>query len=322
MNQLNPKGQLQHFISLDGLKREHLLAIFERADTFFDPNTGLIRSLPALAGKMVVNLFFEASTRTRSTFELAAKKLSAEVLNLHIASSSTSKGESLRDTVRNMEAMQCDCLIIRHPVSGSAQFVAEQVKPGVGVLNAGDGWHAHPTQAMLDMYTILKHRGPDFSQLSVAIVGDVLHSRVARSQIQALQLLGAGEIRVIGPKTLLPEYAASLGVQVFHDLKQGLKDVDVIMLLRLQRERMQGSLLPEGDAFYRQYGLTEQSLPFAKPNALIVHPGPMNRGVEIQSEIADSANAVILEQVTNGIAVRMAILSMIFEAQSFYHQKA
>lgn len=315
VNQFNDKGQLQHLLSFEGFKREHFFTIFERASHFFDPHTQHIRGNTALAGRVVVNLFFEASTRTRSTFELAAKKLSAEVLNLHIASSSTSKGESLRDTVLNMQAMQCDCMVIRHPSSGAAQFVAEQLNPHVGVLNAGDGWHAHPTQALLDMYTILKHKGPNFHERSVAIVGDILHSRVARSQIHALQLLGVGDIRVIGPQTLLPKDAESLGVQVFHTLNEGLKDVDVIMVLRLQRERMQHGLLPEGQAFYREYGLTTERLSWATPDVLVMHPGPLNRGVEIQSEVADGPRSVILEQVTHGIAIRMAVLSMIHESR-------
>lgn len=310
-----------HFLTIEDLSRAHLLYILDRAEQYFDEKTGFIHSSKLLEGKTVANLFFEASTRTRSTFELAAKKLSANVLNLNMSTSSTSKGESLRDTIRNLEAMQCEFFVIRHSSAGAAQFIAQQVRPGVGVINAGDGCHAHPTQAMLDMYTIRKHRGPDFSQLCVAIVGDILHSRVARSQIQALHLLGIGEIRVIAPKTLLPRQAAeAFGVQVFHDLKEGLAGVDVIMVLRLQLERMQGTLLPTGDAFYRQYGLTQHTVSFAKPNALIIHPGPINRGVEIQSEVADGPNAVILDQVTNGIAVRMAVLSCIHEAQQPYQR--
>ncbi len=306
---------MRHFLTLDGLKKSDLCAILDRAESFFDPHTGLILPQNSLAGQTVANLFFEPSTRTRSTFELAAQKLGATVLNLNIGTSSALKGESLRDTVRNIKAMQCRLMVVRHATSGAAHFIASQVQPLVSVINAGDGRHAHPTQAMLDMYTLRKHLGSDFSALSVAIVGDVLHSRVARSQIHALHLLGVGEIRIVGPKTLLPEHSHTLGVRLFHDLKQGLAQVDVIMVLRLQTERMQGALLPQGEAFYRQYGITQESVAFAKTGALIIHPGPINRGVELQSEVADGPQAVILDQVTNGIAIRMAILELIYQAQ-------
>ncbi|MBI2791489.1 MAG: aspartate carbamoyltransferase catalytic subunit [Gammaproteobacteria bacterium] len=311
MLQFNKQKRLKHLLTIDGLKKEHLIEILDRAETFFSPNGEIIQT-DMLQGKTVANLFFEASTRTRSTFELAAKKLSASVLNLDISHSSTSKGESLRDTVRNLEAMQCQLFVIRHATSGATHFVAQHVNPNVSIINAGDGCHAHPTQALLDMFTIRKHRG-EFHKLNVAIVGDILHSRVARSQIHALNILGAGEIRVIGPKTLLPSHAEQLGVHVFHDLRQGLQGVDVIMMLRLQLERMQRALLPKGGAYYRQYGLTSETLRLANKDALIIHPGPINRGVEIESDIADSPNAVILDQVTNGIAVRMAVMSLLVE---------
>lgn len=309
-NQLDKNGRLRHLLSLDGLSKNHIIEILDKAQNFFCAHSGEILQTQELQGKTVANLFFEPSTRTLSTFELAAKKLCANVLNLQISHSSTSKGESLRDTVRNLVAMQCQLFVIRHSTSGAAHFVSQHVAPGVAIINAGDGTHAHPTQALLDMFTIRKHRG-DFRSLKVAIVGDILHSRVARSQIHALKLLQTGEIRVIGPKTLIPIFAEDLGVRVFHHLGQGLKDVDVIMMLRLQTERMQQGLLPKGNAYFRSYGLTSESLAFAHPNALIIHPGPINRGVEIQSEIADSPQAVILEQVTNGIAVRMAIMSLL-----------
>ena len=311
MLQFNKQKRLKHLLTIDGLKKEHLIEILDRAETFFSPNGEIIQT-DILHGKTVANLFFEASTRTRSTFELAAKKLSASVLNLDISHSSTSKGESLRDTVRNLEAMQCQLFVIRHATTGAAHFVAQHVNPTVSIINAGDGCHAHPTQALLDMFTIRKHRG-EFHKLNVAIVGDILHSRVARSQIHSLNILGAGEIRVIGPKTLLPSHVEQLGVRVFHDLRQGLKGVDVIMMLRLQLERMQRALLPKGGAYYRLYGLTSETLQLANKDALIIHPGPINRGVEIESDIADSPNAVILDQVTNGIAVRMAVMSLLME---------
>lgn len=309
--QFDKKGRLRHLLTIEGLHQEHLIEILNRAEEFFTPSGEIVQT-NQLNGKIVANLFYEPSTRTRSTFELAAKKLSASVLNLNISHSSTSKGESLRDTVRNLQAMQCQLFVIRHGSSGAAHFTSQHVDPHVAIINAGDGRHAHPTQALLDMFTIRKHRG-DLQKLRVAIVGDILHSRVARSQIHALSLLRAGEIRVIGPKTLLPTYVEHLGVRVFHNLIDGLKDVDIIMMLRLQMERMQNCLLPKGNAYYRLYGLTSETLAMANPNALIIHPGPINRGVEIQSDIADSANAVILDQVTNGIAVRMAVMSLLME---------
>lgn len=311
MQQLDKDGRLRHLLTIESLTAAHILAILDKAESYFTPQ-GEILQAQTLKDKTVANLFFEPSTRTRSTFELAAKKLCANVLNLDIAHSSASKGESLRDTVRNLEAMQCELFVIRHQQNGAAHFVAKHVKPGIAIINAGDGCHAHPTQALLDMYTIRKHRG-NIANLKVAIVGDILHSRVARSQIHALNILRAQEIRVIGPKTLLPSHLDKLGVHVFHDLKQGLADVDVIIMLRLQLERMQQRLLPKGNAYFRSYGLTEEKLKLAKENALIIHPGPINRGVEIESDIADGPNAVILDQVTNGIAVRMAVMSMLIE---------
>jgi len=309
-NQLTKSGKLKHLLSIEGLSASLINEILDNAENFFIPQTGELQQSDILRNKTTVNLFFEPSTRTRSTFELAAKRLSASVLNLNISTSATTKGESLLDTVRNIEAMQCSLFVIRHKSVGAAQFIAQHVKSDVSVINAGDGCHEHPTQALLDMFTIRKHRG-DFRKLTIAIVGDVLHSRVARSQIHALNLLGTHEVRIIGPKTLLPRNSESLGVKVFHDLTEGLKDVDVVMMLRLQLERMQHGLLPQGNAYYQQYGLTTQSLKNANENALIIHPGPINRGVEIQSEIADSPNAVILDQVTNGIAIRMAVMSML-----------
>lgn len=310
--QLDQKGNLQHLLTIDGLHQEHIISILNKAETFFCPTSNEILQTQHLQGKTVANLFFEPSTRTRATFELAAKKLSANVLNLNISHSSTSKGESLRDTVRNLQAMQCQLFVIRHGTNGACHFIAQHLNPGSAIVNAGDGCHAHPTQALLDMFTIRKHRG-DFRKLSVAIVGDILHSRVARSQIHALKILEAGEIRVIGPKTLMPSYLEQAGIPVFHDLTTGLNGVDVIMMLRLQTERMETGLLPKGNAYYRLYGLTSETLRLAAPNALIIHPGPINRGVEIESDLADSPQAVILDQVTNGIAIRMAVLSSLME---------
>ncbi len=307
--QLDQSGQLRHFLTTEGLPRELLTQILDTAESFGEVIDKSVKKVPLLRGRTVVNLFFEASTRTRTTFELAAKRLSADVLNINIATSATQKGESLLDMLQNLEAMQCDMFVVRHAASGAAHFIAEHVGPGLSVINAGDGRHAHPTQAMLDMFTIRKFKG-DFEPLRVAIVGDILHSRVARSQIHALNGLGAGEVRVIAPRTLLPRDVERLGAHVYYDLDQGLKDVDVVIMLRLQRERMQGALLPSEQEFYRLYGLTEERLAVAKPDAIVMHPGPINRGVEIESAVADGPRSVILDQVTNGIAVRMAVMSM------------
>lgn len=307
--QLDRQGRLLHFLTLEGLGREHLLEILNTAESLRGVAERRVKKLPTLHGKTVVNMFFEASTRTRTTFELAAKRLSADVLNLNIGFSSTVKGETLLDTLRNIEAMQCDMFVVRHLQSGAAEFIARHVRPHIAVLNAGDGRHAHPTQAMLDVFTIRRHK-PDFNNLRVVIVGDILHSRVARSLIHALNILGTGEIRVVAPKTLLPTYVETLGLQVFHNLHQGLKNADVIVMLRLQRERMQGALLPSEQEYFQQYGLTEASLALAKPDVIVMHPGPINRGVEIESTVADGPHSVILEQVTNGIAVRMAVMSI------------
>lgn len=312
--QLNSQGQLRHFLNLNGLNRDLLTEILDTADSFVSVGEQSVKKVPLLRGKVVANLFFEASTRTRTTFELAAKRLSADVLNINISTSATSKGESLKDMLQNLEAMACDMFVVRHAQSGAAHFIAEHVCPGVAIINAGDGRHAHPTQAMLDMYTIRRHKG-SFEGLVVAIIGDILHSRVARSEIQALNTLGVAEVRVVAPKTLLPADVESLGVRVFHNLQEGLRDADVLMALRLQKERMQSALLPSEQEFYKRYGLSRDSLSFAKPDAVVMHPGPINRGVEIASEVADGPQSLILKQVNYGIAVRMAVLSMAMSGQ-------
>jgi aspartate carbamoyltransferase catalytic subunit len=313
--QLNREGQLKHYLTTEGLSREILTEILDTADSFVDMGEQQVKKVPLLRGKTVVNLFFESSTRTLSTFELAAKRLSADVLNLNISTSSTSKGETLKDTLMTLEAMHSDMFVVRHSDSGAAHFIAEHVTPKVAVINAGDGRHAHPTQAMLDMLTIRRHKG-DFAPLTVAIVGDILHSRVARSQIHALRTLGAAEIRVIAPQTLLPRHIEALGVRVFTDMEQGMKDVDVVMMLRLQKERMNSALLPSESEFYKLYGLSEEKLALAHPEAVVMHPGPINRGVEIASSVADGPRSLILDQVTNGIAVRMAVMSMSMSGQA------
>ncbi|PTD96643.1 aspartate carbamoyltransferase catalytic subunit [Pseudothauera lacus] len=312
--QLNKHGELQHLLTLDGLPREILNAILDTAAPFTEVAEREVKKLPLLRGKSIFNLFFENSTRTRTTFEIAAKRLSADVVNLNVSTSSTAKGESLLDTVDNLCAMQADMFVVRHAASGAPVLIAQHLqntgRDHIHVINAGDGRHAHPTQGLLDMYTI-RHYKREFTNLTVAIVGDVLHSRVARSQIGALRTLGVPEIRVIGPKTLLPTALEQLGVRVFHDMREGLKDVDVVMMLRLQNERMNGALLPTPQEFYKVWGLTAEKLALARPDAIVMHPGPMNRGVEIDSAVADGAQAVILPQVTFGIAVRMAVMSML-----------
>lgn len=313
--QLNQLGQLKHFLDVEGLSKELLTEILDTADSFISVGKQQVKKVPLLRGTTVVNLFFEASTRTRTTFELAAKRLSADVINMNISTSATSKGESLMDMLRNLEAMDADMFVVRHENSGAPHFIAEYVTPNVAVVNAGDGRHAHPTQAMLDMATIRRHKG-DFENLSVAIVGDIMHSRVARSQIHALKILGAKEIRLISPETLLPPFIENLGATVYHDMRDGVADVDVVIMLRLQKERMQSALLPSEQEFFNLYGLTETKLKLAKSDAIIMHPGPINRGVEIQSEVADCDRSVILNQVNYGIAVRMAIMSMAMAGQN------
>jgi aspartate carbamoyltransferase catalytic subunit len=308
--QLDDNNKMRHFLSIEGLSREHLIRILDTAESFLNLSDRSVKKVPALRGKAVANLFFENSTRTRTTFELAAKRLSADVLNLNIDTSATTKGESLLDTLRNLEAMHVDMFVIRHSESGTAHFFARHAQPGVSIINAGDGQHAHPTQAMLDMFTIRQHKG-DFTPLKVAIIGDILHSRVARSQILALNTLGVSEVRVVGPKTLLPiDTRESLGVHVFHDIEEGITDADVIIMLRLQKERMTGALLPSEHEFFQRYGLTESRLKLASPDAIVMHPGPINRGVEMETVVADGKQSVILQQVSYGIAIRMAILSM------------
>ncbi len=312
--QLNSHGELIHLLSTEGLPQEVLNHILDTAAPFAAVAEREVKKVPLLRGKSVFNLFFENSTRTRTTFEIAAKRLSADVINLNINTSSASKGETLLDTTDNLAAMQADMFVVRHAASGApylmAQHLAATGQDHIHIINAGDGRHAHPTQGLLDMYTI-RHYKRDFTQLTVAIVGDVLHSRVARSQIHALTTLGVPEVRVIAPKTLLPSGVERLGVRVFNDMKEGLRGVDVVMMLRLQNERMQGALLPSAQEYFKSYGLTMDKLALAKSDAIVMHPGPMNRGVEIESAVADGSQAVILPQVTFGIAVRMAVMAML-----------
>ncbi|MEW5791086.1 MAG: aspartate carbamoyltransferase catalytic subunit [Pseudomonadota bacterium] len=312
--QLRPDGRLGHLLSIEGLPERILLEILNTAESFLQIGERAVKKTPTLRGKTVVNLFFESSTRTRTTFELAAKRLSADVLNINVATSSHNKGESLLDTIDNLMAMHVDGFVMRHNEAGAAHLVARHVDQDAWVINAGDGRHAHPTQGLLDVFTILRHKGP-VDQLKVAIVGDILHSRVARSQIHALSILGCPDIRVVAPKTLLPAAVEHLGVRVFHDLDEGLEGVDVVTMLRLQQERMEANLLPSSNEYFRQYGLTDKRLERADPDAIVLHPGPMNRGVEIDSAVADGPRAVILPQVTHGLAIRMAVLTSLAGAR-------
>ena len=310
----NDDTGIRHFIGVEGLNKNQLESIIDKAMGYFDEDGRLINT-DELSGKTVMNLFFENSTRTRTTFEAAQKRLGANVLNLDIARSSTNKGETLRDTLWNLEAMSADMFVVRHSASGAAHYMATEVTPNVAIINAGDGWHAHPTQAMLDMLTIYREADKPFDELSVAIVGDIKHSRVARSDISALQTLGVRDIRVIAPKTLLPKGIERYGVFVFDDIDKGVADADVIIGLRIQNERIGSPLLPSTSEYFKMYGITEARVALAKPNALVMHPGPMNRGVEIASSVADGSQSVILKQVNNGIAVRRAVMAMAMAGQ-------
>jgi aspartate carbamoyltransferase catalytic subunit len=312
--QLDRNGELHHLLTLEGLPRDNVVQILDTADSFVSIAEREVKKVPLLRGKSIFNLFFENSTRTRTTFEIAAKRLSADVINLNIGASSTSKGETVLDTIDNLAAMQADMFVVRHSQSGAAHMIAQHLdttrQTHIHVINAGDGRHQHPTQGLLDLYTI-RHYKRDFTGLTVAIVGDVLHSRVARSLIHGLTTLGVPEVRAVGPKTLIPTAARELGVRVHHDMREGLAGCDVVVMLRLQNERMKGALLPSAGEFFKHYGLTVDKLALAKPEAIVMHPGPMNRGVEIDSAVADGSHSVILPQVTFGIAVRMAVMSML-----------
>ena len=315
-NQLNRDGKLTHLLTLEGMPKEQILYILDTAKQFVSvtsPNRE-VKKVPLLRGKSVFNLFFENSTRTRTTFEIAANRLSADIINLDIPTSSTSKGESLIDTIDNLIAMQADIFVVRHNISKAPIEIANHVPEHVHVINAGDGSHQHPTQGLLDAYT-MRHFKQDFSKLKVAIIGDILHSRVAKSNIHALTTLGCNDIRAIGPESLLPSDLAkdlsALGVKIFHKVEDGIKDADVVMTLRIQKERMDQGQVPEGAAFFSQFGLNAERLALAKPDAIVMHPGPMNRGVEIDSAIADGKQSVILNQVTFGIAIRMAVMSIV-----------
>jgi aspartate carbamoyltransferase catalytic subunit len=327
--QLDSQGRLRHLLTLEGLSAELLTEILDTADALEKSLRGPDKKLATLRGRTIVNLFCEPSTRTRTTFELAAKRLSADVLNLQMAASSTSKGETLFDTLKTLEAMQADMFVVRHEASGAAHFFAQHAAPGVAILNAGDGRHAHPTQGLLDLLTIRRFKGHSgasgndcFRQLRVAIVGDILHSRVARSDIHGLRTLGAADIRVVAPPTLVPAGIEDMGVRVCHRIEEGLDGADVVILLRLQKERMLGAYLPSLGEFHRDYGLTRARLRTMRHDAIVMHPGPINRGVEIEGDVAYGPQSLILQQVTHGIAVRMAVMSMILSKSDDTRRKS
>ena len=296
---------MKHFLSIDDLDREQFEALLDLGEQFIAVNQREIPKLPVLRGKVVASLFYEDSTRTRLSFETAAKRLSCDVMTFSVASSSVKKGESLRDTVQTVAAMGIDAIVVRHPSAGAPLRITDWTD--ASVINAGDGRHAHPTQALLDMLTLRRHRGPSLDGLRVAIVGDVRHSRVARSDVKALHLLGA-HITLVAPPTLLPESLEGWPVQVAYDLDDVISEVDVVMLLRMQFERQQQALFPTVREYTARYGLTSARAERLKPDALIMHPGPMNRGVEIAAEVADGPASLVIEQVANGVAARQAVL--------------
>ena len=308
IEQLAPDGRLRHLLGLEGLPRDVLDRLLQRAEALRGPAAGGTAMRDTLAGTTVCTLFFEPSTRTRSSFLLAAQRLGADTLAFDASTSSASKGETALDTLRNLEAMGVRGFVVRHAEDGAVAALASAAMPDTAIVNAGDGRSHHPTQGLLDMLTLRQAKGTDFSTLKVLIVGDVLHSRVARSNLRALQTLGTGEIRVCGPASLLPDDATLAGCNVADDFDAALEGVDAVMMLRLQRERMEQGLVLSLEDYHRNYGLTEERLRRAAPDAVVLHPGPMNRGVEIDSDVADGPQSLILRQVANGVAVRMAVL--------------
>lgn len=311
--QCDGEGRLRHLLTLEGLSRERIGALLDRADGMREESRGGTRPLDLLAGRTVINLFFEPSTRTRTSFDLAAKRLGAQVINFDIASSSTVKGESLLDTVHTLEAMHCDAFVVRHKETGTPAYIAQHLHSRAAVLNAGDGNHAHPTQGLLDALALRRHR-PDFSQLRIVICGDIRHSRVARSDIHALGALGVAELRLCAPSQLLPADGEFPGCRIFHNFDEAVAGADVAIMLRLQKERMESAAIPSETEYFARYGLSAQRLRLARPDCLVMHPGPINRGVEIAAEVADSPQSLILEQVACGVFVRMAVLAELLGA--------
>lgn len=294
-------------LDIKSLNKEEILYILETAKGFLDIPARTVKKVPALKGMTVINCFYEPSTRTRTSFELAAKRLSADTINFSSGGSSVEKGETLLDTALNLQAMAPDCIILRHPLSGAPHFLSKKVN--CSVVNAGDGTHEHPTQALLDAFTILEKKGR-FEGLNVAIVGDILHSRVARSNIYCLGKLGA-RVRICGPETLIPQYIENLNVKVFNNIEKAIDGADVVMVLRIQKERIHGSAFPSVREYFELFGLSLEKLKRAKKDVIVMHPGPMNRGVEISTDVADGEFSVILDQVSNGMAVRMAVLYLL-----------
>jgi aspartate carbamoyltransferase catalytic subunit len=319
--QIDSSGRLRHLITLEGLPRERILALLDRAAALREATCGGTRPLDWLAGRTVINLFFEPSTRTRTSFDLAAQRLGAHVINFDIASSSTSKGESLLDTVHTLEAMHCDAFVVRHKESGTPQFIAQHLRSGASVLNAGDGNHAHPTQGLLDALTLRQQR-VESGALRVVICGDIRHSRVARSDVHALRAIGVREIRLCAPSQLLPEPAEFPACGIFHNFDEAIDGVDVVIMLRLQKERMQAAAIPSETEYFTRYGLSSARLARASPQCLVMHPGPINRGVEIAAEVADGTQSLILEQVGNGVFLRMAVLVELLTADNAAARRA
>jgi len=311
VEQLRADGRLRHLLTLKGVPAPTLMQLMDVAEAYGGQSAGGDALRPRLSGRTVCTLFFEPSTRTRSSFQLAATRLGADTLNFDVSASSTTKGETALDTMRNLEAMGVDCFVVRHAENDAVAALAAGARPGTAFINAGDGRAAHPTQGLLDMLTIRRHKGADFSKLRFAIVGDIRHSRVARTDIHALRTLGAREIRICGPGPLLPDAAELHGCTVVPRLADALAGVDVVMMLRLQRERMEEGLVPSLAGYFSEYGLKPEHLDIAARDAIVLHPGPMNRGVEIADAVADGPASVILEQVANGVAVRMAVLEAV-----------
>lgn len=309
--QLNPDGSLRHLLTLAGLDRHLLVDLLDSADRYLSPPGRPVVRSDALRGRTVANLFFEPSTRTRASFDLAAKRLGADVLNLDVNTSSRKKGESILDTMYTLEAMRVDILVVRDASAGVPAYIARNVSEHVSILNAGEADVSHPTQGLLDVLTI-RHHKPDIANLVVAIVGDIDHSRVARSAAQALTTLGVGELRLVSPPPMAPDPGDVPGARIVASLDEGLRDADVVMALRIQRERI-GNLdgIPGIDEYFANYGISRERMQLARPDAIVMHPGPMNRGIEIESALADSPASVITEQVTNGVAVRMAVLERV-----------
>ena len=309
--QFDAAGRLKHLLTLRGLNREQIAELLDRAEKFLSPAGQPVVRAKSLQGRTVANLFFEPSTRTRASFDLAARRMGADVLNLDVKTSSRKKGESILDTLYTLQAMQVDIFVVRDASAGVPAYIARHVDPHISILNAGESDVSHPTQGLLDLLTIRRHKG-DFSKLTVTIVGDIAHSRVARSAAQGLSTMGVGELRLVPPEALAPDADSVPSCRILHNLDDGIRDADVVMALRIQRERI-GSLdgIPGIDEYFANFGVSSERMRKAAPNAIVMHPGPMNRGIEIESSLADSSQSVITEQVTNGVAVRMAILETV-----------